>query len=150
MKVIADLVKQVADLQRRVSGMVRHGTVAEVDAKKGTVRLRIGGTDEKPFLSPAVSYAQIGGALKVHTPPSVGQQMTIIGAGGDWRQGIALPMTWSDQNKSPSEKGDEHVLTFGDVSVTIKGSSLKVAVGGTSFEIAGGGIKAVADDYQFD
>lgn len=157
MNELRDLLKRVVDAERRMSGMVRSGTVHEVDAENGTIRLMLGGTDDKPFLSPAVPYAQIGGALKLHSPPSVGQQMTIVGTGGDWRQSIAIPMTWSDSNPSPGSKGDEHVLTFGPWTIslngdalTIKGPKLVIDCGGSTFELTGGGLKMVAPDYEFE
>jgi len=55
MRGLVDLLARVADLERRIAGMVRHGAVAEVDPAAGTVRLDFGAG----FLSPAVPYAQI-------------------------------------------------------------------------------------------
>lgn len=147
---IAALVTRVAELERRNSNAFRHGTVVEVDPEKQLVRLQIGGTDQEPFKSPWVPYAQIAGAMKVHSPPSVGQTMTMLNPGGDFRQGIAMPMTWSDQNKSPSDKGDEHVLTFGNVNITIKDGSLKVTVGGHSVEITGDGTIFTSGKVEHD
>jgi phage baseplate assembly protein V len=131
----AALMREVADLKRRVDNVVRHGVVSDVDAEKQLVRLKIGGTDAEPFKSPWLPYAQIAGALKVHTPPSVGQQMTLVAATGDFRQALALPMTWSNQNQSPSTKKDEHVLTFGKIRIVAKSDNLKVSVGDSSVEI---------------
>jgi phage baseplate assembly protein gpV len=127
---LADLLRRTAEIERRFDGMVSQGTVHEVEPKGGTVRLRIGGTDEEPFLSPPIPYAQTAGALKVHAPPSKGQQMTVLNGSGDFRQGLALPMTWSDSNKSPSEKGDENVLTFGNFRIELRGDELRITVGG--------------------
>lgn len=154
-----ELVARIGDLERRTRNMFRHGTVAEVDAANGTVRLKIGEKDGKPFLSPAIPQAQFAGALKVHSPASVGQQMTLISPNGDFRQAVALPMTWSDQNASPSDKADENVLTFGSATITLRGDSLVVSVGGSSVTISGDGImttgpelthngKNVGDDHQ--
>lgn len=124
---LTELASRVADLERRFSGVMRHGTVHEVDPAKQIVRLKMGdGEDGGPFLSPWLPYAQIAGALKVHTPPSAGQQMTILSPSGDWLQGTALPFTWSNGNPSPSSSGSEHVLTFGDVKITIEGSKVTV------------------------
>ncbi|MBI1649874.1 phage baseplate assembly protein V [Hyphomicrobium sulfonivorans] len=140
MRELVDLALRVAELERRQANNFRHGTVEEVDAKKQLMRMRLGeGEDGQPFLGPWVPYAQIAGALKVHTPPSKGQQMTMISPTGDMRQAIALPMTWSDQNKSPSDKEDEHVLTFGDVRIEIKEKGLKLTVGDHSIEVTGEG-----------
>lgn len=137
MREIVELALRVAELERRVSNQFRHGPVAQVDAEKHRVRLEIGTTaDGKPFLGPWVPYAQVAGALKVHTPPSVGQNMTMLCPNGDFRQAVAMPFTWSDANESPSTKGDEHVLTFGSVRITIKDKSIKVEAGEHTVEIA--------------
>ena len=139
---LVELASRVAELERRFSGTMRHGTVEEVDSGKQTVRLNFGKDVEgKPFLSPWVPYAQIAGALKVHTPPSKGQQFTLLSPAGDWQQAVALPMTWSDQNQSPSSNGDENVLTYGNVRATIKDDLTQVDVGGTVLEVTSGRVK---------
>jgi hypothetical protein len=71
MRELAELVARVNELERRFASMLRHGTVEQVDPAKQLVRVRIGESDEdggQPFIGPWVSYAQIAGALKVHTP----------------------------------------------------------------------------------
>jgi len=133
---LVELASRVAELERRFSGTMRHGTVEEVDPGKQIVRMNFGkDVDGKPFLSPWVPYAQIAGALKVHTPPSRGQQFTMLSPTGDWQQAVALPMTWSDQNKSPSSNGDENVLTYGNVTATIKDGLCRVVVGGCTLQV---------------
>ena len=137
---LVDLAARIAELERRVSGMMRHGTVEKVDAAKARVRIKFGEGPDGPFLSPWVPYAQLAGGLKVHTPPTKGQQFTMMSPGGDWRQAVAVPMTWSDQNPSPSEAGDENVLTFGSVHMTLKSDGVAIEVGGVSFRISGDGV----------
>lgn len=140
MRELVELALRVAELERRHASAFRHGTVEQVDAEKQLVRVRMGeDKNGKPFVGPWVPYAQIAGALKVHTPPSKGQQMTMLNPSGDFRQAVAIPMTWSDQNKSPSDKEDEHVLTFGSVRITLKEKSLKVEVGDHSVEVTDAG-----------
>lgn len=130
---LVELASRVAELERRFSGTMRHGTVEEVDPAKQIIRLNFGESDDgKPFLSPWIPYAQTAGALKVHTPPSKGQQFTLLSPTGDWQQAVAIPLTWSDKNKSPSQKGDENVLTFGQVKGTIKEKLVETKVGGTT------------------
>jgi phage baseplate assembly protein gpV len=141
MRELVELASRVADLERRFSGVVRHGTVDQVDPAKQIVRLKFGeDKDGNPFLSPWVPYAQIAGALKVHTPPSVGQQMSTLSPSGDWMQSIALPMHWSDQNASPSQNGDENVLTYGNVRATIKDDLVQITVGGVTVNISSDGV----------
>jgi hypothetical protein len=97
--------------------------------KPWRVRLLIGPEGQPKFLSPWIPYHQIAGALKVHTPPSVGQQMTMLNPTGDFRQAVVIPLTWSDAIESPSRRGDEHVLTFGQVRITIREDRVIVKVG---------------------
>ena len=155
---LARIARRMADLERRLENSVRHGAVKEVDAERQRVRLAIGkGPDGTEQLSPWIPYAQQAGALKVHTPPSVGQNMTAFSPGGDLEQAMALPMTWNDGNASPSSSADENVMTFGDSKVEIRGDEIVVTVprlfikcGGTTLELTEGGLKAVAADYQWD
>ena len=141
MREVVELAARIAELERRFAGLMRHGTVEEIDTTRHRVRLNFGkDIDGKPFLSPWVPYAQVAGALKVHTPPSKGQQFTALSPSGDWQQAIALPMTWSDQNASPSTAGNEHVLTFGDVRLTIRDQVLEVLVGGVTLKVTPEGI----------
>ena len=148
-ELIRALSRRIDELERRSDNLVRHGTVEEVDTKKQEVRLRIGGTDEEPLISPWVPYGQIAGALKLHSPPSKGQQMTMISPAGDFRQAGAYPFTWSNANPSPSDKPDEHVLTFGGFTFTLKGNALLIKgpkitfeAGGSSWEIVDGSVTA--------
>jgi len=145
MRQLIELAARVAELERRMAASHRAGVVAQVDAAGGRVRLDLGeATSGGRLLSPWVRYAQIGGALKVHTPPSVGQQMTIIAPAGQMEQGTAVPLGWSDANPSPSAAGDQNVITFGAVTITATATKLTLTVGGSSVEITSGGIKLTA------
>jgi len=145
----------IAEIKRRMEGMIARGTVHSVDAAAGTVRLRVGGTDSEPFLTAPIPYAQSMGALKLHSPPSVGQQMTAFNDGGDYAQGLAIPMTQSDANKSPSDKGNEHVLSFGSAKVELRGNEIvltipkvKFVCGGSTFELSESGLELIADEIK--
>jgi hypothetical protein len=137
---LLDLVNRVAALERRFAGMVKHGRVAEVNAEEAWVRLDLGEGDNGRLLSPKIPYAQFAGALKVHTPPSEGQQMTWLAPGGDSQQSFAVPLTWSDRNESPSTSQDENVVTYGDVRITLDEHSVLVEVGGFALRISGAGL----------
>lgn len=146
--IIARLDRRVIDLERRLDNTVRHGVVSDVDAAKQVARLKIGGTDEEPMKSAWVPYAQIAGAMKVHSPPSVGQNMTLLMPTGDIRQALAVPFTWNNANPSPSNKLDEHIMKFGDVTVTVKADSLTLAVGGSQIVITKDKIVSTAKDIK--
>lgn len=123
-----------------MAGVHRQGTVAEVDPAAGTVRLKFGSNEHGDFLSADIPYSQTGGDVKFHNPPSVGQQMMAISPGGDLRQAIAIPTGFAAGGGSPGSAGNEHVLTFGSVTMTLTGGSLVIASGGVSVEIGGAGL----------
>lgn len=138
---VTHLMRRLDDVERRLNNSVRHGKVTDVDAKKRICRLAIGGTDDEPFKSPWMPYGQIAGALKIHSPPSVGQNMTAFSPSGDFRQATAMPFTWNDDNPSPSDKPDEHVLTIGNVKITVKNDLVEVDVGNAKFTEKNGSIE---------
>lgn len=106
-------VMRMADIERRLDNSLRHGKVTDVDTKKQLFRMEVAKQDGKPMKSPWIPYGQTAGDYKHHRPPTKGQQMTVFSPNGEMRQSVALPMTWSDKNKSPSEKEDEHVTAYG-------------------------------------
>ena len=140
MSELLELYNRVSRLEQRLAAMVKHGRIAEVNPEEAWVRLNLGEGDAGPLLSPKIPYAQFAGALKVHTPPTVGQQMTWLAPGGDSQQSFALPLTWSDQNQAPSKSGDENVITFGDVRITLDASSVLIEVGGFVLRVSAEGL----------
>lgn len=151
MREIVELAARIAELERRFSGMMRHGTVEEIDSGKHRVRLKFGTDVEgKPFLSPWIPYAQIAGALKIHVPPSVGQQFALMAPAGDWQQAVAIPFTWSNQNPSPSDEAEENVLTLGDVRMTLKDGRVEISVGSVTLELTGNGLSVTGGEISHD
>jgi hypothetical protein len=49
---------------------------------------------------------------------------------------VLLPFTWWDEAQSPSDKEDEHVITFGKLKMAYKKDSVTNSVGSSVFEIA--------------
>ena len=151
MREIVELAARIAELERRFSGMMRHGTVEEVDTSRHRVRLKFGTDVEgKPFLSPWIPYTQVAGALKIHVPPSVGQQFTLMAPAGDWQLAVAVPFTWSNQNAAPSESGEENVITFGDVRVTLKDGLLEVTTAGVTVALTSDGLAITGGQFRHD
>jgi phage baseplate assembly protein gpV len=144
MRPILELAARLAALERRVAGMMQHGTVAEVNPGEGWVRLDLGPSREGPLLSPRIPYAQMAGDLSVHAPPSVGQQMTFIAPSGDIRQAVAVPMTWSDANGSPGD-GADVAVTFGDVRIDMTGGGVTITAAGATVTITGDGVAIQGD-----
>jgi len=132
---------EVAELKRRQANVVRHGPVKEVDAKKRICRVQLNpdGDKEQPFKTAWIPYAQFAGDYKFHNPPTVGQNVTVFAPGGELSQAVALPFTWSDQFPSPSEKQDEHIVTFGKTKITIKKDLLEFLCGSASITLTESG-----------
>ena len=122
-QILLAMEERLAEMERRMAGFMRHGRVTDVDPKKQLARLRLNPDDEKDEHKTAwVPYAQLAGSLKFHDPPAVGQNMTVLSMGGGGSDGgamsIAFSFTWNDKFKSPGDKHDPHVLTYGAVKVT--------------------------------
>lgn len=147
--------QRVAEIERRLENQMRHGTVKEVDAKKGLMRLTVGkdlqGAEQ---LSPWIPYGQHMGDWKFHNPPSVGQTFTMFSPSGDFRQAQAIPLMQSDKNKSPSDKPDEHVITYGEGEhkLTIKHTKEETTImrGDTAIHWTKDGITAKAKLFKHE
>lgn len=133
------IVNRIASLERRLAGMIQHGPVAEVNTAEGWVRLSRGEGDSGPLLGPKIPYGQMAGGIKVHAPPTVGQNMTAISPTGDPRQAVAMPLTWSDQNQAPAS-GANPVMTYGDVRIEVTEGGVRIEVGGFALLVSGAGL----------
>lgn len=127
-----DLLQRVRRLEVDTARSMRPGTIAAV--RDGSARVRLGGSDDAPFLSPWMPYSQMAGAVKGHVRPSDGQQVVVFAPGGDLRRATAIPFTWSNENPSPGQ-GPDPVLTYGDVRLELRPSGFKVSVGAASIEL---------------
>lgn len=153
------LYQRVQSLERRAAGAQRYGSVVDVDYAKRLMRVRIGGTDAEPYLSPWIPWAETAsgaGGVNVAWNPKPGQNVVLSAPGGDLQQAVATPFTWSDEHASPSSSGDEAVLRYGQSKITIKGDQavtevgaakitqtndgVTIEVGGVSVAITAGGL----------
>lgn len=144
---------KLQELERRAAGGEWRGKVTDIDLSKegGMVRIALGKDPEgQPVKSPWVRYKQTAGAMKVHNPPSIGQTMAIRSEAGDLEQGLAEPYGWSNDNPANSDAEDEHVLTFGDVTITLSGGALVCAIGGVTFSFSGEGFVQTGGKQEHD
>lgn len=148
---ITPLIDAIVEHDRRLGATDWRGKVTDVDPAKKLARIEIGkNSDGEAIKSPWLPYSQTAGALKVHSPPSEGQTMTIRGSTGDIEQGALEPFHWSDDNQSPSESGDEHVLTLGDVRVTLTGGGITATIGGVTYSFSGEGFVQTGGKQEHD
>lgn len=137
------LLARQATTDDRMDKMVRHGKVTDVDTQKQLARIELASKDGTVTKSDWRPYAQFAGpdgegdgngALKVHAPPTVGQQMTMFSPNGEWRQGVIMPFTWYDKAKAPSQ-GADPVITYGKVTVALKKDQATISVGETTWDL---------------
>lgn len=150
MRGIADaliaILERNGELERRIAGTEFRGRVKQIDAANHLVRLVIGNTPEgDEVLSPWLPVAQAAGDLKVHSMPSVGQQVSAHSPSGDIVQASVDKLHWSDGFDPPSTDADLHVLTFGDVRVELSKSALKIQVGQTIHNLTAEGLELHAN-----
>jgi phage baseplate assembly protein gpV len=138
---LREINERLQEHNRRIAGTTMRGKCSDVDTSKQLCRIVIGKSEDGAEVkSPWVPYKQTAGAVKLHNPPSVGQVMEIRSETGDIEQGLAEPFRWNDDNQTPSQAEDEHVLTFGDVRATLKGGNVTFTIGGVTVDISGGGL----------
>jgi phage baseplate assembly protein V len=128
---LLEVLTRIAELERKLDSMFRHGPVHERKKieKRWFVRLKVGGTDEKPFLSPWIPYTSPNGGphgLNVHRVPAKGEQLTMLSPAGDFRQAVATSLFWSDDHPPPSEDADAVTITHPKFRLDLKDGTLRI------------------------
>jgi phage baseplate assembly protein V len=128
---ILELLTRIAELERKLDSMFRHGPVHERRKIEGRwfVRLKIGGTEQEPFLSPWIPYSSPNGGpqgLNLHRVPAEGEQLTMLSPAGDFRQAVATSLFWSDDHPPPSEDEDAVTITHPKFRLDLKDGTLKI------------------------
>ena len=128
---ILELLTRVAEVERKLDSLFRHGPVYERKKIEGRwfVRLKIGGTAQEPFLSPWIPYSSPNGGpqgLNVHRVPAKGEQLTMLSPAGDFRQAVATSLFWSDNHPPPSEDEDAVTITHPKFRLDLKDGTLKI------------------------
>lgn len=100
----------VVDLARRLSNLLRPGTVEAIDHAAARVRIRTGEviTDWLPWLTPRA------GTTATWCPPTVGEQVLLLAPSGELAAALVLPALYSNAHPAPSASPDEHVTTYPD------------------------------------
>ncbi len=148
-RIIAELHRQVVELQRRQANVVRHGRVVEVDAARGLVRVDVG-HEGAQLVTPFIPWPERAGDRRSWNPPSVGEVMTVISPGGEiTERSQALYGGYTDAAPPPSSDGADAVFAVGDVTITVRGGEVLVAapsvtVTAQEIKLGGEGGKRVA------
>ena len=129
--VVLEALTRIAEIERKLDNLFRHGPVTERKQIDGRwlVRMRLGGSEDEPFLSPWIPYVSPNGGpegLNVHRVPKEGEQLTLLSPAGDFQQGVATSLFWSDQHPPPSDDPDAVVITHPKFKMTLKGGNLTI------------------------
>ena len=147
--------QQAADVQRRLSNLVRVGVVESVDLPNARCRVTIGEllTAPLPFLTAKA------GPDKTWHPPEVGEQVIVLSPSGELTAGFVLGGVYTTSNPPPSSSPDVSKMVFSDGSsatydralhsltldLPTSGSSLVVNVNGNATISATGNALVEAD-----
>ena len=142
----AALARRMAELERRVDNAQHFGTVDEVDPARQMVRLDLG----DGLRSPWAPYGQSAGALKIHAPPTIGQQMALFSPSGDLAQGVATPLSFTAGEPSPSSAGDINTLTFGEIRIDLAEDALTITAGGVVVTLSAAGLAITGGSVRHD
>lgn len=130
--IIADLFHRLEDVERRVHGGRRTGTIHEVDAAKGLARVKLGEDPETgdPYLSRWAPWKMPAmGDVKVNIPPTVGQQVEVVSETGDMTDLVIDSSLRSNANPLPAAQPGEGVITRGDTTIFFDDGNVRITTG---------------------
>ncbi|WP_325099672.1 baseplate assembly protein [Aquamicrobium zhengzhouense] len=133
-------------LKTAFANSLKVGPVEMIDAQKG-YRLRLGGSDEKPFLSPWYPHPETG---KTSVPLKKGQIVGVINPSGDPRQGILIRGGYSNEHSSPNTDMNANVFEDAGVRVTIADGALQVSVAAVTLTISSSGLSISGGRVEHD
>lgn len=108
-RTVDDLSFELAETRRRMSNLIRPGTVKSFDPKTNKAVADVGfETHDLPVFNHA-------GTAKHWHPLKPGQQITLLAPDGDVANGFLIPGGFHDKNPAPSQSADEDIaLQRGD------------------------------------
>lgn len=102
----------LGEMDRRMGNALRFGTVAEVNASNGTVRVDLGDltTDWIPWTTPNA------GQDRVWSAPDVGEQV-VVASPGEPSQGVVIGSLFQNTTPANGNQGKDKRITFKDGSI---------------------------------
>ncbi|MDR6144957.1 phage baseplate assembly protein V [Sphingomonas sp. SORGH_AS870] len=100
------------DPRRVIGNIIQVGTIETVDRGEATCTVRVGEivTGSVPWIVPRA------GKTRIWSPPTVGEQCTLLCPEGDMEAGFAFLGLFSDANPAPSAE-DIDLIRFGDGAI---------------------------------
>lgn len=101
------------EMDRRISNLIRFGTVQEVDYLAAKVRIKAGDilTGWLPWLT-----SRAGGDISWHAP-EIGEQVIILAPSGELNQGVVLAALYQALMPPPVATPDKHRMQYSDDAV---------------------------------
>lgn len=151
---------RVAELERKLLNVVRHGIIIEVDHDTFRVRVQLG---EQPTGWLLWFTARASGQEASWDAPEIGECVTVVSPNGDTDLGRVMPAVYSQANPPPSNDGEVIMRRHKDGAHdsydratqirTIRlpeDGTLMIAVQGSSFVITKDRILANANTFEVD
>jgi len=136
----------LAMLKKAFGNSLRVAPVEIIDAEKG-YRLRLGGTDDDPYLSPWYPHPETG---KTSVPLKKGQIVGVLNPTGDPRQGVLIRGGYSDANASPNADMAANVFEDVGVRVTVADGALVIETGSVKMTISSAGVSIAGGRVEHD
>jgi len=131
-------IRDLGDLERRVSGIAALGTVAETDYERARVRVQLDDdgelTDWLPFATPRAQ-----GDRTWH-PPETGEQVLLVSPEGDLAQALVVGAVHRDAQPPPADRPTVDRVVYKDGTVDeydrdANKRTLDLTASGGSFEV---------------
>lgn len=127
---IGQLYHKYGELSRRLQNQERTGTVVRTDYENKIYRVKLLDDDGtgNPYLTPWIPMREAAaGENQTHMPVSLGEQVALVSQSGDLRDAEITHSLASDENPTPSNRGDEYILSkVGKATVKVTDGGDKV------------------------
>lgn len=138
-----------AELERRISNLIRVGTVVTADYGRALVRVRCDDvtTDWLPWMT------RRAGADIDWWAPEVGEQVVVMSPSGLIEAAFVLPAMYSDSNPEPATSPDIHTVRYGNgdsVTHNREDGSWHIKCAGPVTVDAGGHVTVIAPAVTLD
>lgn len=100
----------IAELERRLSNLIRIGTIESVDAAAARCRVKI----DDLITGPLPWQAAHAGMARSWSAPSVGEQVVILSPFGDFAQAVVIRSVYQASHPAPSSDPDKYITDYGD------------------------------------
>lgn len=144
-RILSDVFRRLADLERKSRGQSMEGRVTEVDAINGLFRVELADGFKTGWI-PARSASS--GALKMQADPTVGQMVVVRSESGDLTDAAIEGSGFTDDR--PHDKAGEWFVSVGDSSLLFTADRIVLGVGGSSVTITAGGIAMAGPTVTHD